>query len=283
MTGCPVCNYTRIKPYYSCQDMVIYRCLVCGMMFQDPASSPFTDAGLIEKIYGEYIFEFSSHLSLNRDRLERIKKYLKRPLSELKILEIGPGTGLLGSLLLEQGADYQGLEPSRTCYEYIANKFPPVAACVLNRFYEDGIFQDNYFDLIIMVDTLEHIPYPVNFLGRTMKHLKDNGLFYLEIPNESLLACKARLRKEFKMYYGYPTNPEHANLFTKTTLKKALNVAGLKGDRLFQITVWGDRQRLKIALGKRNNLLVRLACNFFRLTKIDLLLQQGIIVSVSHK
>jgi 2-polyprenyl-3-methyl-5-hydroxy-6-metoxy-1,4-benzoquinol methylase len=279
--SCPVCSQAGNTQYYICKDMIIYKCPACGMMFQDPARKPFNDSALIEKIYAEYIQEFDSHRGLNTARLKRIESLVNKPLSGRKILEIGVGTGLLASLLMGQGASYQGIEPSAVCYENIVTRFPALKGNVLNKFYEEGDFNPGSFDVIIMVDTLEHIPYPVDFLKKIKKCLSPGGLLYLEVPNESLLKYKAFLRRRFKMYYGYPTNPEHANLFTLSTIQKTLARAGFKTEVLFQATIWGDQQRMNIALGAANRWWLKVACSFFRITKIDLMLQQGVIISLS--
>jgi 2-polyprenyl-3-methyl-5-hydroxy-6-metoxy-1,4-benzoquinol methylase len=251
------------------------------MMFQDPRKPPFNNSALIEKIYAEYILEFNSHLGLNAARLRRIKTLIDKPLSGLKVLEIGVGTGILADLLTEGGTLYQGLEPSLACYKNTIAKFPALKNSVLNKFYEDGDFRHHYFDLIIIVDTLEHIPYPVDFLIKIKGCLIRGGSLYLEVPNESFLKYKACLRRKFKMYYGYPTNPEHASLFTPKTLRKALAAAGFKVDVFSQATIWGDPQRMNIALNSDKRPWLKSASAFFRFTKIDLVLQQGVMVAFS--
>lgn len=284
MIGCPLCEsiHTRTSRVY--KDMVIYRCSVCGMMFQNPDSLPAQGPQLIEDMYTKYFSKIQHHLLLNKNRLERIKRYQERPFCDLNVLEIGVGSGALASLIVKEGASYQGLEPSGIFYNNITEKFPELKGRVLNRFYEDGYFKDRYFDLLIMTDTLEHIPSPVNFLNRIRKCLSNDGILYIEVPNESLLVFKGWLRRKFRMYSGYPTNADHVNLFTKATLRKAIISAGFNINSLFQVTVWGDLQRLSIALNTGNLYWwLKSTSIFFRLSKIDIILQQGVLVSVSHK
>lgn len=284
MKSCPLCNGIYNKISYGYKDMVIYKCSLCGMLFQDPERLPRENPQLIEQMYTGYFSKIQHQLSLNRNRLERIRRYQGRPFSDLNVLEIGVGSGALGSLIVKAGASYQGLEPSATFYNNLIEKFPELKGRILNKSYEDAYFKDNYFDLLIMTDILEHIQNPVDFLKKIKKCLKDDGILYIEVPNESLLAFKGWLRGKFKLYGGYPTNPEHVNLFTKATLRRTLASAGFNIKSLFQVTVWGDPQRLGIAMDEDNlSWWLKCASLFFRRSKIDIILQQGVLVSVAHK
>ncbi len=282
MSKCPLCESVKTGIAYTYNDMVIYRCMVCGMMFQDPQKLPAEGMRLAKGMYAKYFSRIEHHLSLNKTRLKRIRSFLKKGFNGLDVLEIGTGSGALGSLLIKEGASYCGLEPSVEFYDNMVNNFPELQNRVLNSPYEEKDFAGRSFDLVIIIDTLEHIAYPLEFIEKMKERLKENGILYIEAPNESMMVFKGWLRKSFNIYSGYPTNPDHVNLFTSSTLAGLLAAAGFRRSSVLQATVWGDEQRLAIAFNKdRLSGWMKLASSFFRLTGIDLMLQQGVLVSVS--
>jgi len=281
--SCPICGAHKIKKYLNYKQMMIFLCCSCSMMFQDPDSELCSNTELINKVNWDYLRNLDPHFSLNAERLKRIKSCMAVPLHDLKILEIGVGFGTLASLILKEKANYQGLEPSEFLYSNILKKIPQLKNVVHNKFFDPRDFQEGYFDLIIIVDTLEHIPNPVDFLRQIKKNLKTGGELYCEVPNESVLKYKAWLRKKIGMYYGYPTNPDHVNLFTLKTIKRVLAESGYHIQTISQDTILGNQNRMNIVFNRKDALWLKMICLFFRCTKIDLLLQQGVMIASCTK
>jgi len=263
--------------------MEIRRCEACGMMFQGPGSAARLDRQLIENIYREYVSHARQHLLLNSDRLDRLARLLGRPLNGLKVLEIGAGNGTLGSLLLKAGADYTGIEPLPLCREAAGRLFPELAARLIPEKFQPGRLPPGSFDLILATDTLEHMEDPLLCATALPGLLAPGGKVYLEVPNEALLWLKGRLRIALGMYgRGYPTNPEHLSLFTRRTFGLFLRNAGLKPLVLLQDSVWGNPSRIKIAFNGAPPPHILAASWFFRLTRLDLLLQQGVLTALAE-
>jgi len=284
MIICHLCNYEGEKKFRQYKEMIIYKCPECNMCFQDPGKAPGFTGPSVENINNRYYSLVEPHINLDKKRLQRVKVLLSKPLLDLSVLEIGSGIGTLGFQFLSEGASYVGFEPSNSLFNISMDKFPGLKKNIFNMAYDEGIIRGRRFDLIIMIDTFEHIPYPVNFLRGLHSVLKDGGLIYIEVPNESVLAGKAVLRNLFGLYDGYPTNPGHVNLFTPPTLKKAIELAGYNNAGIYQVSVLGDRDRLRIIFNKNKlPLWVEGARLFFRLTRIDILLQQGNLFLLAQK
>ena len=154
------------------------------------------------------------------------------------------------------------LNPALFFYNKILEKFPEIKETVYNCSLSDANIQKNSFDIIIMVDTLEHITYPNDFLKELSCYLKENGKLYIEVPNESLLGFKGYLRKVVGLYSGYPTHPNHVNMFTQASLKRLLCSAGFNS-RVSQFSILGDYARMSIIFSENYNLLTHLICVFF--------------------
>ena len=218
-----------------------------------------------------------------RERLKHIRRFMGGDLRLKKVLELGAGEGILANLLIQNGAAYTGIEPSSLMYELAIKNFPNLKNNLINTPFDKGTFEKDYFDAVLLIDVFEHIPEPLNFLKKIKFCLKQDGILYIEVPNENFLKFKGFLRNKIGLYGGYPTHPAHVNLFTNKTLRKIFEFAGMIPIAIFQLTVWGNKQRLRLAL---KNQLPKGLCSasvFLRLTKLDLILGQGNLVVAAKK
>lgn len=282
MNSCPLCGRPETPLYFIRKDMRVHRCPACSMMFQSEDSQAAKNRELIDGIYEEYLRDGASHKLLNARRVARMEE-LTGGLAGKKVLEIGTGPGVLAQFLLQAGAEYRGLEPSPLCFSHMEKHLPALKGLVENSYYAPGMFPPESFDILVMTDTLEHIAGPLTFLRGVLPAVKAGGLVYLEVPSETFIRPKGLLRSAFGLYNGYPTNPEHANLFTKRTLNRFINEAGLEPGYMSQMSVWGDLDRVTIALNGRVPAWVWAACMFFRFTKLDILLEQGVLTACARK
>lgn len=290
---CPICKGRTIKTIYSYKNICIHRCSYCGTMFREPyniipqdkcnecQNRCFDKNKCLDTSYTKSLLAL--RIKLEKKRMMRIKSHLQNDFSRQSVLEIGAGTGALASLMITQGADYKGVEPSSVFYRELLDNFPYLKEKVTNCCLTCISFKKNYFDLIVIIDVLQFIPYPIEFLNQLKDYLKKDGVLYIELPNEFLLRYRAGVRKMLGLYSGFPIHPGHINLFTKKTLKMVLNEVGFKSYQLYQITVAGDHLRMEMTLKRKLPWLLQISCDFCRFTKLDLFFQQGNIVGVFHR
>jgi ubiquinone/menaquinone biosynthesis C-methylase UbiE len=81
---------------------------------------------------------------------------------------------------------------------------------------------ENSFDLITLVHTLEHLPDPVASLNKIHRLLKNNGLFFVVVPNFGSVTYKSILRNS--SLFSIPGT--HIWFFTKKTLTRACQRQG---------------------------------------------------------
>lgn len=278
---CPLCGAGRTPVCFKRLDMTLRRCGACGLMFQGPDSRAFANRGVIDEVYRGYLKGAAAHSGLFKARLARIAELTKSSFAGARVLEIGSGNGSLGDLLVKAGADYTGVEPM-AFFREAAAAFPSLAGRIVAEPFRAGKFEPGSFDLVIAADTLEHMADPFAAAAEAARLLKPGGKFYAEVPNEALLELKGSLRVALKLYVrGYPTNPEHAFLFTRKTLSLFLEKAGFTPEKVIQDSVWGSPERLRVAFNGRPPAAVRAASFFFRLTRLDLLLQQGALAAAA--
>jgi len=263
--------------------MEIYKCGNCTMMFQDPRKLKVLLSKFDDELYSQYFSQLDLAVEVAKTSLLRIENIFKEGLQQVKVLEVGTGRGVLASLFLKKKADYLGIEPSTFFYNDALKNFTELQGKVRNCCLEEAELNKKPFDLVVIIDTLEHIPYPCELLTKLKTYLRPGGVVYIEVPNESLLRCKGFLRRSLNMYSGYPTHMGHVNLFTKSTLKRTLEIVDLDIRNVYQMSILGDYNRMKSVFGNKVPVLIRSITSFFRITKLDLVLQQGNLAAISCK
>lgn len=88
----------------------------------------------------------------------------------------------------------------------------------------EGLETDRQFDLILMLNLLEHVPNPVAVLKKAWRLLKPGGLIWIKTPNFDSL--DARIFKN-RSWGGLHT-PRHFVLFTKQSLMRHCEANGFK-------------------------------------------------------
>lgn len=273
---CPVCKSNRIKKLFSSKDMIISKCKNCNIMFQDESSRALKNKELIDDIYNDYSKTIKYHLEINTERLLNIKKRTGLDLKNLDILEIGSGNGALGYLLSQENS-YTGFEAYKILKESLLKNFPELKEKIIFSKFPAKDDLNKKFDLIISNDTLEHTSEPVLVLSEMKKLLKPNGLIWLEIPDESFIFIKGGIRILTRMYIkGYPTNPDHRFLFTPKTFANVARLSGLGIEKIWKESIWGNKERLKIAMGGKLPLWISAASDIIKFLKIDMMIGANI-------
>jgi SAM-dependent methyltransferase len=135
------------------------------------------------------------------------KKHLVRSLirrnfgarRDLNILEVGCGTGGLTQSLIEFG-DVTGFDISTDAIEYCKRRG------INNVFVKDVTDLDvspynHKFDLILMLDVLEHLQEDVLIMKKVREMLNDTGLFFINVPAHKFLWSEHDEALEHKRRY----------------------------------------------------------------------------------
>jgi SAM-dependent methyltransferase len=104
-------------------------------------------------------------------------------------------------------------------------------------------FEDNFFDVVVLKDILEHIYNPLYLLNEAKRVLKNEGYIIISLPNHFYLPFRIRLlfggnliwkslfhnhKRDFEEW-----NYMHIRFFTWKGIKKMLNVAQLKVEKSY--------------------------------------------------
>ena len=176
-------------------------------------------------------------LAFNSFKSERIATVLKMIDKEpKKILDVGCGIGILDKYLGERGHQITGidiLEDSiKIAQKYFSNKN---VKYICGDVLEMKPLKDS-FDLILFLETIEHVENPTAFLKRFRELLKPNGELIVSTPNSTgitnvLYNLKHSLdfvKKVEKESANTGTEADHINSFDKICLYRLLYRQGFK-------------------------------------------------------
>jgi ubiquinone/menaquinone biosynthesis C-methylase UbiE len=152
-----------------------------------------------EKLY-EYKYEQKTFEVLSKTMI--FKKLIKTiSVDNGKVLEIGFGSGNLIKTLLNKKCRYYGMEISQSAIVTAKRKYKDQVE--VNLIKKNQIPYDNeFFDLIIMSHSLEHIEEEEKILEEIKRTLKKNGLIIIGVPtpenDENELHFRTYISEDFR-------------------------------------------------------------------------------------
>lgn len=150
-------------------------------------------------------------LLLHLERYRFAARYVQHGARVLDIAcGVGYGTRLMADLVSQQ-ADFTGVDISAESVAYARSRYQCecvryVTADAMTYYDPDG------FDVVVSLETIEHLPEPSRFITSINRSLKPRGLFIGSVPTTP----------------SVDANPHHLHDFSRTSFRKLLREAGLQ-------------------------------------------------------
>jgi SAM-dependent methyltransferase len=221
---CSVCN--GASSYAGAKDSFrLYRCSRCSFLFVWPIPNNTLD------VYSDDYFTGAKkgfgYIDYDSDKrpmqsafltyLDLIGGFQPKPGT---LLDVGAASGFFLNLARDRGWQTCGIEPSGAAVEMAKQKGLDVRQGVL----APGVFAEGSFDVVTMLDVLEHIPDPAGALATVRNILRPGGLVAINTPDSGSLWARM-----LGMRWHLIVPPEHICLFSKDSLRKIV------GDHGFEI------------------------------------------------
>lgn len=198
------------------QDIEIAVCKKCGST-QNIYDTDMSD------YYNDYTYSVqSSGFAVNfmKTLAGRIRENYFKQRENLKVMEIGSGTGEQLLEFKNTGCEVLGVEPSEELSEY-ANS---IGVKTITAFFDENIMKligEDFkkADVVITSYTFDHIPYPVEVLKVIHEILNDDGVLVIEVHDLELI----RRRNEFCLF-----EHEHYTYLNDETMTALLNENGFE-------------------------------------------------------
>ena len=229
LCGKPNIEVIRTKLRHDIRRNVL-KCKDCGLVFLEKGERNLRDYYEMDyrKLYTPVIGKevspndrFEIYLPFRKYRIEDIRSYLK---PNMKALDIGCSSGYFLSALKDLVQECVGVEFNKSDVEFARrNCGIKVYDCPL----EETDIPLEYFDIVFMLDVLEHVEDPIQFLRTVRRYIKPEGYLYIEVDNinDSLISIYG-INKYSDFYYREP----HLFYFSPETLKIVVDRSGYLGE-----------------------------------------------------
>lgn len=234
---CPVChqssvgtwNQAKDYEYYSTDETYnYYHCTGCGTIFIDPVP--------VEQLRQIYPANYYSFVNGKGNLVTRIKEWLDRRFlkkiltgiaaEKINVLDVGGGTGWILDVLKK--AD------SRISFTQVADideQAQAIAEKNGHAYFQGTVEQfetDKRFHLILMLNLIEHVQFPLDVLKKAAHLLEPGGIILIKTPNTD--SWDARLFR--KSYWGGLHCPRHWTIFSEKSFRIIAAAAGLRIEQL---------------------------------------------------
>ncbi len=241
--ACDLCGSTDSRPYLRVRDHIyglpgefqIVQCQRCGLLYINPRP----DKASIGQYYPDLDYHaFKPASGAKAALIRRMRDTEARDLlagvssspnsergqgGEVKVLEIGCGTGDLLVALRERGADVMGIEPNAAAVKVAREQNGlNVQVGMLADVMTNGQLAPAQFELVLMKYALEHVHSPREELITISQLLKPGGRAVFWVPNAD--SWDARL---FGAYWRGLDAPRHLYVFTPDTMRQLCALAEL--------------------------------------------------------
>lgn len=214
---CPICRRDGARELGAKNSYRLFRCSACGHLFVFPI------AGAENQSEDYSVYEY------DRRDLQHVPPGVFARLTEVvtsfrshrktgRLLEVGFGAGAMLRAARDNDWDVHGIEISSLAVKQARqNGFLKVAeGDFLRAPYEPG-----FFDVIVAIEVLEHLPDSLAFVRQASRLLAPGGLFYATTPNYAGLSGRI-----LGLDWSAVAPPEHLQLFSVCSIRAALSANG---------------------------------------------------------
>lgn len=205
---CPLCHSSQIDKIFEKETIPYFKCTSCNFIF----SKPLRNANFENKLED---FETSSiqYFQMNfREDFIALYQWVRkfRTLENARLLDIGCGSGKWVRNLRDESVEAYGLEPSTALYNHFL--------CHDEFFFNQTVeeyrhnFPQSKFDIITILDVIEHVDEPLILLENVDLLLKEGGLLFISTPDVGSVIARF-LGKKWHFYHKY-----HLAYFSQKTL-----------------------------------------------------------------
>ena len=176
MKGCEVCGKRGKRILFEVDGKKVVKCGGCGVVRTDGFEMP--DYGNYHRDE-EYVCSSKLFENIFRKRFLIIKRFKKNG----RVFDIGASSGEMLRIFNNDGWECWGVEPSAVAERLRYNDIK-----ILREEFEEAKLPNNYFDVVILNHTLEHMNNPLAVMEKVGKILKSDGIVLVDVPNFDALS-----------------------------------------------------------------------------------------------
>ena len=195
----------------------LWLCKNCGYIFSLLLPYKKYIYTLYQKVEDPLYDEEAENRSLNFIRILSFLEKL-RP-KKGKLFDVGAATGILLNLAKNRGWEIDGIEPSSWAVNYALTKYK---ISIKWGVFEEFNLPLNHYDVVTMIDLLEHIPNPKEGIKKAHSVLKKGGILCVVTPDIKSPIARLLGKKWWHL------RPAHLSYFSKKSLRNLLEKFGFQ-------------------------------------------------------
>lgn len=231
--------------------LALRRCRECGFIFADDQQLNELTS-LYERLSDpEYVNSQETRLFQMRWLVKTAQKVNPKAVS---LLDVGAGAGLLVAEAKRLGLNAAGVEP---CRAFVDSARTLNSVEILHGVLPHPELTNRRFDLVCLVDVIEHVSDPVTLLRHCTQLLNSGGLLVVVTPDVGSLPAKILGRGWWHFRLA------HVGYFDRRSLGKAVEAVGLvtvyqsRAKWFFSIRYLAERLAVYLPIGWMNRIASR--------------------------
>ncbi len=259
--ACPLCHSKERVLIFPTKETVCYSCSECNLRYLDPCLGAdsmvdaYQSSDQLKEMHsyhdGYYEYGDLNKKTKTRDEFETELKRLEKhspSFVDKSIYEVGYGNGFFLALAKSRGWQVGGIDSSKQNAVLAKEKFDLDLDAGL---FEENIPKDKKYDVVAMLDVIEHQQDPHYFVKEACAMLNPGGLLLLATPNDAsflqwLSTFLYRLSgKNFKTGMNKLYFLEHITYYTAETLSQLLEMNQFESVDAFHSSTDIDKYQLK--------------------------------------
>ena len=233
ITNCPCCSFPAKKSHFlfhvlllgrSCS---VFQCKQCNLVYKElaPTSQGFQEIYAQNYVHFQGVDSYTDLASRNsnKQKLDRCLQLLKKDHNdkEISLLDIGCGSGAFVETARSLGYNAQGIDPF----------LPPKLVSNYLRASSPKDLSEKSFDIITLLNVVEHLDKPRSFFSEVYRLLKPSGVMLLTCPYGNSMA-----RRFHQSHWGHLALDEHLLFWNPYALTYLLREIGFEGKFSYRIS-----------------------------------------------
>ncbi len=214
---CPLCGSREFSAWFD----TIKRCRGCGLSLVNPLGPYRGENETRDYFLNDYLPLHLSNrensLAERRAHIAMIQKYFKVP-ERPRHLDVGCALGFMLQEAAAVGWESSGVETSQFAAQYAQEHTGcPVYAGTLN----EAAFPSAHFDVVTLMDVIEHVPHPCELISEIHRILRPRGVLFIVTPNLGSLFVRLYGPKAYGVWPD-----QHIVYFRPSTMLRLLRNVG---------------------------------------------------------
>ncbi|WP_100332361.1 class I SAM-dependent methyltransferase [Bacillus xiapuensis] len=223
-TKCPVCSSLEKKFEFKKFNFNLYQCLLCGTAFFDRVPIHTNDIysaphALNDARKGYLSNKNYRQIRFAEERISLIEKNVNKKIEDIRLLDVGCGTGWFLEIAKEKGVKCHGLELGEDLASFTSER---LNIPIWNQQLSD-LHTDEKFDVITMFDLIEHVEDPLNLVNAAKSLLNKDGILVIFTPHYDSVAIQV-MKSESNLIMP----AEHLSYFTEQSIYRLAELTGME-------------------------------------------------------